>query len=358
MLWKKEKKELNNNKIKICVVDLNNHQQIVEALKGYDACLNGSSHHFNVNVMKACLETKTNYTDFGGLFHWARQQMELHEDFKKAGITAIVGSGSCPGIINVMAKYAVDRLDTVETVELQDFIINRGIKGYKLVPPYTLNTILDEFTANNFEFKNGEWIELPAFSGEEVVELPEPFGKLTLHNMIHSEVATMPVAWKDKGIKNVSFKLALPELFQERLRFMLGNGMGRMDPVMVDGQPVIPRNFIIQLIENEKETGQKTSNEKPDDHKVLRAIVYGKKANKNVKYVMESVMHPYGPWNMAMSPFTVGYPAGVTTKMLGRGQIKEKGAYPGESVIDTAVYFKELAKRSIFVTCETVEDIY
>ena len=60
------------------------------------------------------------------------------------------------------------------------------------------------------------------------VDFPEPYGTLNLYNMIHnSEVAPMPIAYKDKGIKNVAFKLALPTLFEERLRFLMRKWTGQ-----------------------------------------------------------------------------------------------------------------------------------
>ena len=124
---------------------------------------------------------------------YAKQQLTKHEEFKKAGITGIVGSGVAPGMVNVMAKYAADRLDTVETVRIYSGIVNRLVKGNKIVPQYAMDTILDEFTVNNFEFKDGQMVELPAFSGEEVVDFAEPVGRQTVYNVIHSEVATIPI---------------------------------------------------------------------------------------------------------------------------------------------------------------------
>src|SRR5699024_4545600 len=111
-------------KVVIEKVDLNDHDSIVANLNGYDVCLNASSHVFNLNVMKACVEAKTHYTDFGGLFHWAKEQLKMHDAFKKAGIVGIVGSGSAPGIVNVMAKYGYENLDTVESVHIRDGIVN------------------------------------------------------------------------------------------------------------------------------------------------------------------------------------------------------------------------------------------
>ena len=357
---KKRKEILNSDKIFISQIDIMNHNEMVKNLSGYDVCINGSSHILNIRVMDACIAARTHYTDLGGLFHWAREQLKKNDEFKSAGITGIVGSGTAPGIVNVLSKYAVDRLDSVETIKIEDFIINKSTDTYKLVPPYSLDTILSEFTENNFEFINGEWHELPPFSGREEVELPEPFGRLSLYNMIHSEVATMPLSYKDKGVKNVSFKLSLPKLFEERLRFIIENGLAKKDEVDFKGLKVSPRDFFVDIVEGQARNNHTKSGSNgtfPDDHKWLRVIVSGKQGETEKTIMLESIIHPYKPWNMAAGPFSVGFPASVTAKMLGRGQVKEKGFFSGEQVIDTEIYFSELAKKGIHVTCKTEEKI-
>lgn len=116
------------------VLDVLDTRKLAEALSDYDACINCSIHKLNLAVMEACLMSGTNYTDLGGLYHWAKEQLTRHEEFKNAGITSIVGSGVAPGMVNVMAKYAVDRLDAVDTVRIYAGIVNRAVKDNKLVP--------------------------------------------------------------------------------------------------------------------------------------------------------------------------------------------------------------------------------
>lgn len=341
---------VNSPKIETEVIDLKDVEALAAALEEYDVVINGSSHIFNMDVMNACIKSKTHYTDLGGLFHWAVQQMGRDEDFRKAGITGIVGSGSAPGIVNVLTKYATDRLDTVEDILILDAIINRSASGYGFVPPYSLNTIIEEFTMNNYEFKDGKHVELPPFSGKMTVDFPEPYGTLNLYNMIHSEVATMPIAYKDKGIKNVAFKLALPTLFEERLRFLIENGLGSEEKINVKGVEVSPRDFLLEVFETKP--GTKTGT--PDDMKLLRVIVKGTKAGKECTYEVESDLHHH-PWGLSNGHFSVGYPAAITAKMLGRGQVAEKGFFTGEQVLDTDIYFKELEKRDVYVYAKVTE---
>lgn len=349
----KVRKELvNSPKVETKVIDLKDTPALAAALADYDVVINGSSHVFNMDVMNACIESKTNYTDFGGLFHWAVEQMRRDEDFRKAGITGIVGSGSAPGIVNVLTKYATDRLDTIEDILILDAIINRSASGYGFVPPYALNTIIEEFTMNNFEFKDGKQIELPPFSGKMTVDFPEPYGRLNLYNMIHSEVATMPIAYKDKGIKNVAFKLALPTLFEERLRFLIENGLGSQEKINVKGVEIAPRDFLLEVFETKP--GAKTGT--PDDMKLLRVIVTGTKGGKKRTYEVETDLHHH-PWGLSNGHFSVGFPGAITAKMLARGQVKEKGFFTGEQVLDTDIYFRELEKRDVHVFAKVTEEL-
>lgn len=349
------KEFVDSPKVVTQVVDITNVDELAAALEEYDVVINGSSHVFNMNVMDACIKSKTHYTDFGGLFHWAKKQLTYHDAFKEAGITGIVGSGSAPGIVNVLAKYAVDRLDTVETILILDAIINPAATGYGFVPPYALSTIVDEFTDNNFEFVDGEFVEMPPFSGKMTVDFPEPYGRLNLYNMIHSEVATMPISFKEKGIKNVAFKLALPTLFEERLRFLIENGMGSTEKINVNGLEVAPKDVLIEIFEQKPNVASK-SNVVPQDRKLLRCIVTGTKDGGKKTYEVETDLNHH-PWGLTNGHFSVGFPGAVTAKMLGRGQVKEKGFFSGESVLDTEIYFNELAQRDIHVTARLTDEV-
>jgi saccharopine dehydrogenase (NAD+, L-lysine-forming) len=89
-----------------------------EVLAGADAVINAASHRFNLDCMQACLEAGAHYTDLGGLYYWAVRQYELDEAFRAAGLSAAISMGSAPGLTNMLAAAACEKLDTVESVEL------------------------------------------------------------------------------------------------------------------------------------------------------------------------------------------------------------------------------------------------
>lgn len=343
--------EMSSDKVKTLVLDLGDHAALVDALRQSDVCLNATFAYFNEAVMEACLEAETHYTDFGGLFHWAKKQLAMHARFRDAGLTAIAGSGSAPGIVNVMARYAYLRLDTVDYVRIRDGIVNFAPPSAPLVAPYALDTILNEFTMNPWTFVDGEYKELTPFSGAEEVDFPQPVGRQTAFHTIHSEPCTIAASFKDKGIQEVSFKLSLPEAFAQKLRLLVDLGVSDTAPVALDAISVEPRKLLLQLVEKSLEKLASAPPTKLDDHKALRVSVRGTKDGQVQDYVMECVVHPHEEWNMPTSTWTVGFPGAVTTRLLGGGVSDRPGVYGGEAVIPPETYFAELNRQGIHVTC-------
>ena len=99
--------------IKALKCDVSDHDALISIIKGADVVLNCVQYNWNIDIMRACLIVGAHYIDLGGLFHVTKKQFDLHEDFKRAGLTAVLGMGSTPGTMNVMAGYAASRLDTV-----------------------------------------------------------------------------------------------------------------------------------------------------------------------------------------------------------------------------------------------------
>ena len=185
-------------------------ERFAETLEGLDAVVNAASHRLNVEIMEACLEVGAHYTDLGGLFHWALRQYELDDRFRQAGLAAAISTGSAPGLTNMLAAACCERLETLESIEIADaFVPGRDADADDAyVPPYAASTIIDEFTEPAMVFIEGELREVPAGSGGRIYEFPE--GSVECVYTIHSEPATLPRSYADKGIRRVEWRLGLP----------------------------------------------------------------------------------------------------------------------------------------------------
>ena len=340
---------LSSSKLSAAVVDVSDIAAMVPVLDGCDVCLNATLAYFNEGIMEACLQAGAHYTDMGGLFHWAKKQLALHDRFAAAGLTAICGSGSAPGIVNVMARYAALRLDTVESVRIRDGIVNFGQPYAPLVAPYSLDTILNEFMMNPWIFKDGDWREMTPFSGAEDIDFPKPVGTQTCFYTIHSEPYTIPVSFKDLGIRECSFQLSLPKAFENKLRFAVELGLAGKEAIEVDGVKVVPRRVLLDLVDRSMAAVKDVVPPPPDDHKVLRVEVRGVKDGQPQYYCLDSVQHPYPPWGQSCTAFTVGFLSAITVLLLGRGVIDRRGAFGGEACISPEEYFAECNRRDIHV---------
>ncbi len=331
-----------NNKATTAFVDIADSERLKAVIGGSDALANCTIYYFNLQVMAACLAEGVHYVDMGGLFHVSRKQMARSDQWKARNLTAVLGMGSAPGIVNVMSRYAVDRLDTVASIHIRDGIVNRAKLDTPLAIPYALGTLLDEFIMNPYIFENGEWKEVRPFSGAEEIVFPSPVGTQTVYCTLHSEEATIPVTFKSKGLKNMTFKLAVPKAFDEKLKFLVALGLGSKEPIQMGAMPVIPRDFLLAVTDRLPKPAAK-----PDDHKVLRVDVSGQKNGQSRKIRVEMICHPYTPWDMGTGPHSVGVPVGVTCRMLGSGMITKRGALPAEACVPPEPFFKLLAQKNL-----------
>src|SRR5947209_4208199 len=129
--------------------------------------------------------------------------------------------GGTPGITNILARAAVDKLDRVESIKVQLGCSDDTPSTAPLVAPYSIRTILDEFTKEPQVFQDGVWHAQRPLTGQEEMVFPLPVGHATAIYSLHSECATFPISFQEQGIRHVSFKIAFPPDFMTKLKFLV-----------------------------------------------------------------------------------------------------------------------------------------
>ena len=335
---------INSPKVEIQAIDLKDTQAFLAALEKVDVCLNATVYYTNLEVMDACQKTGTHYTDMGGLFHTTRKQLELHEKFQQAGVSAVLGMGSAPGIPNIQSRYAADRLDTIESVKIYD--------GIKPPPPddvrftYAVPTILDELTIAPMVFEDGEFKAKEPLSGFEDYWFAAPMGSLPMHLSLHSEVATIPVTFKDKGIQECFFKInywGMAKETVEKVKILADFGFNETDPVEINGQKVSPKDVLIAKLGNYVppivEFLAPPKNQPPNWVKEIVTEIKGTKDGKTVTYRLGTLT--------VKGALPTGVAPAIAAIWLGAGRI-DPGVYPPEVALDPETFFKELEAVEIF----------
>ncbi|MEM2567422.1 MAG: saccharopine dehydrogenase NADP-binding domain-containing protein, partial [Candidatus Bathyarchaeia archaeon] len=295
--------QLKSKRISVKHVDVKNIEETVKVIKDADIVINGVQYYFNIDVMKACLKAKVPYIDFGGLYHVTLKQLELDDEFKKAGQTALIGMGAQPGVSNLMIKYAADKLETVETVKIRDGWIDLTEGAPPFVVTWSFATIMDEITLPAVVFENGVFKEVPPLTGKETVHFPEPVGQQEVYLTLHSELATIPKSFLKKGLKNCDWKEGGPGFI--RYTLLRDMCLTSEKPIEVKGVKIPPRDFVLKTLEANNLIGF-PKNVEPNDYEITRVEVFGKRKGKNVTYVLDTIFPAKKEWHVSCSQYNVG----------------------------------------------------
>jgi saccharopine dehydrogenase-like NADP-dependent oxidoreductase len=324
---------------------------VAGALEGVDAVVNAASHRLNLEIMEACLGAGAHYTDLGGLFHWAQRQYELDERFRAQGLAAAISMGSAPGLTNMLAAACCERLDTVEAVDIVDaFIPGRTADPDEpYVPPYAASTIVDEFTEPAMVFLDGELREVPAGSGAVIYEFPE--GSAECVYTIHSEPATLPRSYADKGIRRVEWRLGLPALDVQRLRSFIAAGLTSTEPIDLGAIRVVPRDVLVAVLA--RQARDVNPPEDPDAVEWFQVTVGGTRDGKAVTLVAELRVAERPEWEAGAGATVTGVPPSIAAQLLCGGDRIRDGVGGPEAMLPVKPFFAELARRGL--TGELVE---
>jgi saccharopine dehydrogenase-like NADP-dependent oxidoreductase len=323
-------------------VDVRKTDDVARLLAGSEAILNCTQYYWNLEVMKAALEARVNYLDLGGLFYTTRKQLEMDQAFRGIGKLAILGIGSAPGIANVMARYLADQLDRVEFAGVYN-----GSQDFQTYPDamsfgFSIATILDELTIAPMEFTKGKFVEREHFSGAEPMTFGKPIGKLVMRHSIHSEVATLPLSFKGKGIQGASFKINYDPQLIESVRLLTGIGLMDQKPVKVGDAEIAPRAFLEKILKSRPPSGKS-----PKDVETIRVIVRGKKGKKKKTLSLDATARHTTKPNFSAVARDTGFPISVAAQMIGNGSIEAKGVQAPETAIPAREFLREMDRRGI-----------
>ena len=324
-------------------VDVTDHDQLVSVIDDSDVVANALPYAFNTAVMEACLAADAHYLDLGGLYHVTQDQMEYDEKFDEADLVAVLGLGASPGMTNVAAAKGVEQLDEVDEVH-----IRTGAKGGADGFAYSAKTILDELTMEPIVYEDGEIESLPALSGRERYEMPDPVGEVEGFHSIHSELATMPYTFE--GVDTVDFRVAFAPSLVNIGEVLINQGLTSEEEIEFKGATFSPREFIDWYFDQQPSPGA------VEEWKSFRIDVEGTKDGEPAQYrytvVVESRLDD---WGLKATAVWTGVPMAVGAQLLGEGEALTSGAKAPEELFDPSQFMDELAERDIHIEAERIE---
>lgn len=187
---------------------------LARALRGSDVVAHCTRPKHNVSVMRACVAAGVHYLDLAasgplrlGEPHGILEQVGMGDAFRSAGITALLSMGLDPGMTNVLARSAADRLDIIESIRIRSGgVVN--LPGFSYFPLYSRDAFLDDILVRPTVWLDGGLQEREPVSGEERFAFPSPVGSQATYLVSHEEVKTLP-RFLGKPVGYVDFKFAV-----------------------------------------------------------------------------------------------------------------------------------------------------
>ncbi|MBV9610004.1 MAG: saccharopine dehydrogenase NADP-binding domain-containing protein [Acidobacteria bacterium] len=339
-------------------LDVNDRDALLSALSECDLCINGvpTFAGFQMAIFEACFEAKRPYVDYGGMGMYTVRQKAEHEKWKKAGVTAVIGLGSDPGLSNIICRAIADKLDRIDRINLYWAATKVGPESPVLVPPYSISTVLAEYANPSQQFLDGRLQEVPAQSGAEVIDLPEPWGRTTFIHSQHSEPVTVPFSEgiAEKGIREFTWKMSLPARDHEAWVGLVKAGFAPGDePVNVNGTSIRPIDVLQAVIEcHIAKNGKRIPAQ--ETHEIHFAIGRGEQNGKACRVTCRVIGHPHPLYEHYADPGTSMCMSIGVQHILNRPL--RPGVWAAEEYFEPDRFFADLRKRHFSTEIETQSD--
>ncbi len=336
---------LNDPKVNFKRVNVKDRTETVATMKGYDIVMDGTTIKLN-GLSTACIAEAgchgINLNGFGA-------EYPCDPLFKKHGRTHVPGFGMTPGTTDMMAKYAIDRLDQVDTVRISHGAF-RPI-AFSASITETTTTEYDPKLPDRIVYEDGKFVQVPPFARPLDVELPHPYGTHPQYIIPHSETKTVAAYLEEQGkqARLIEVRGTWPPQNMQLIRALYDWGILRNDKIKIAGVEIGIMDAVSTYL-MQYPIGQET---KLYGY-ALHIDVTGTKDGKKLRYLLTHT-HPASDGSVKgwekLRAYTrcVGIPMGIATAMIAKGKVKRTGVVMPEFAFDPEEIFQELKKRQILI---------
>jgi len=320
--------ELGPDKVKALELNADDPQSLKDAIAGADVVLNcvGPFYKYGPVILQAVIDAGKNYVDICDDMDATEIMLDMDAKAAGAGISALVGMGSSPGMANVLVKFTAETLlDKVDAVDIYHAHGGEDVEGPAVIKHRFHSMEIDIPMFLDGEYKTVRLFEESGKALEEETEFRD-VGTYPVYAYPHPETITLPK--HIKGVKRVTnLGLVIPVEYANLIKEMVRLGLTSDEPLEVQGQMVIPREFAVAFVISRrdgllKEAGIDFA------RGCLKIVVKGEKDGEPSTFVFQ--MSSSG---MGMGEGT-GIPAAMGAIMMGQGKITLKGAFPPEAAVN------------------------
>lgn len=310
---------------------------LARALGGYDVLINTAGPDFLIQpkAVRAAIEAGVHYCDIAADGPSAEDVLNLTEKAEDAGITAIIGIGSCPGVSNLMMMHAASQFDEVDevrfygTLPLAEFMEPMLRSDSSKIDESgqvsaSLETLMKWYERPARVFRNGKLTSVDPFDSGITATLP---GGCTLTAYPANTVEPITIPRYLEAVKNVSvLGCIVPSPLIELIRQLTDEISARKKGT---------REAVLAFVKEVKEDKGKwlANPENAPLEFIAWASATGVKNGERGLYTMVQGKE----WVSTAAPLSL-----ATLKLL-NGEMMTRGVLPPEACFEPMPFMKEVA---------------
>jgi lysine 6-dehydrogenase len=321
-------------------LDVRDREAVLAVMRESDAVMSAIPYYFNLALAECAVEAGVHFCDLGGNTEIVFQQKALADRAAAKGVTVVPDCGVAPGMVNILAEYGINQLDTTDSVRIYVGGLPQEPEpplDYQVV--YSLEGVLDYYTTRSWVLRSGQRTQVTALSEREPIEFPEPVGTL---EAFHTAGGLSTMAFRYEGI--------IPEMEYKTLRYpghaeimqtIRELGLLDLEPVEVKGVLVSPRELFVTVV------GPKLTKPKGKDLLALRVIVRGTKDGRPAERRFDLVDRYDERHGISAMMRTTGYSLSITGQMQARHEVGPPGVWTPDECMPPEAYIAALRARGI-----------
>jgi len=227
-------------------------ENVVDAIKETQSeiVINVGTAFINNTIMDACLEAGAAYIDtavyedisvINAPYPWyAANEWKRKSEFKDKGLTAILGAGFDPGVVNAYCAHALKHeFDKINVIDIMD--VNAGDHGKYFSTNFDPEINLREILEDVGYWEDRQWKECKHHEIAKSYDFPEA-GEQKVYLMGHDEVHSLSI---NMDVDTVRFWMGFGDHYLNCFQVLEKIGLLSHEPVTTaEGQQVIPLKVV------------------------------------------------------------------------------------------------------------------
>lgn len=324
-------------KVNAAQIDCNDHDAVVELMRGHASAISCVNYWLNVGLAKAAIEAGTHFCDLGGNNDVVDAELALDGEARAAGVNIIPDCGLAPGMVAVLVAHGAQQFTKLDEVHIRVGGLPQNPQpplDYQLV--FSVEGLINEYIEPARVIRDGKVVTVESMTEIESLDFPQPFGTMEAFQT-SGGTSTLVETFLGK-VQALDYKTIRYPGHCAKFKTMIDLGLCSSSLLEVDGVRVKPRRVLGELL---------VKNLPHDEPDVVLVRVEFVGDDRTLRY---DIIDRYDPeTDLSAMMRTTAFPASIVALMMARNQTTSKGALPQERCIPPDAFMRELAARKIDV---------